>query len=49
MERLCKEGMERELDPGCAEVFQKSLHHSYEIMKLSMTEMQAHIGRGMWG
>jgi rubredoxin len=49
MERLCKEGIERELDPGCTEVFKKTLQHSYEIMKLSMAEMQAHIGRGMWG
>jgi rubredoxin len=49
MERVCKEGIEDSLDPGCVDVFQKSLERSYEIMKLAMTEMQAHIAKGKWG
>jgi hypothetical protein len=49
VERACKEGIEDELDPGCVDVFQKSLAHSYEMMKLSMTEMQGHMGKGKWG
>jgi hypothetical protein len=27
----------------------KSLAHAYEIMKLSMTEIQGHMGKGKWG
>lgn len=48
-ERACKEGIEDNLDPGCVDVFQKSLARSYEIMKLAMTEMQGHIAKGKWG
>ena len=49
IERVCKDGIEDKLDPGCVDVFQKSLAHSYEIMKLAMTEMQIHIAKGKWG
>ena len=49
MERLCKDGIADNLDPGCVGVFNKTLAHSYEIMKLSMTEMQSHIAKGKWG
>ena len=49
IERVCKDGIEDNLDPGCVDVFQKSLARSYEMMKLSMTEMQAHIAKGKWG
>jgi hypothetical protein len=49
IERLCKDGIEDDLDPGCVDVFQKSLAHSYEMMKLAMTEMQSHISKGKWG
>ncbi|UCE61765.1 MAG: hypothetical protein JSU63_08445 [Phycisphaerales bacterium] len=49
MERVCKDGIEDNLDPGCVDVFQKSLAHSYEMMKLSMTEIQGHIAKGKWG
>jgi hypothetical protein len=31
------------------EVFEITLAHSYEIMKLSMTEMQAHAAKNKWG
>ena len=49
MENVCKDGIEDNLDPGCVDVFQKSLAHSYEMMKLSMTEIQGHIAKGKWG
>ena len=49
MEQVCKDGIEDNLDPDCVDVFQKALAHSYEIMKLAMTEMQIHIAKGKWG
>ena len=49
IEQVCKDGIEDNLDPGCVDVFQKSLAHAYEMMKLSMTEMQVHIAKGKWG
>ena len=49
IEGVCKAGIEDNLDPGCVDVFQKALAHSYEIMKLSMTEVQGHMGKGKWG
>jgi rubredoxin len=49
IEAACKDGIEDALDPGCVAVFQRSLAQSYEIMKLSMTEMQGHIAKGKWG
>ena len=49
MEALCKEGIEDNLDPGCVDVFQKSLAHSYQIMKMSMAEIQGHMNKGKWG
>ncbi|MCP4591738.1 MAG: rubredoxin [bacterium] len=49
MEQVCKDGIEDNLDPGCVKVFERSLAHSYEIMKLAMTEMQGHIAKGKWG
>ncbi len=49
IEQVCKDGIEDNLDPGCVDVFQKSLAHSYEMMKLAMTEMQIHVAKGKWG
>jgi rubredoxin len=49
IEKVCKDGIEDNLDPGCVDVFQKSLAHSYEMMKLSMTEVQIHMNKGKWG
>jgi hypothetical protein len=49
VEKVCRNGIEDKLDPGCVDVFQKALAHSYEIMKLSMTEIQSHIAKGKWG
>ena len=49
VEAACKAGIEDNLDPNCVAVFQKSLAHSYEIMKMAMTEMQGHMNKGKWG
>jgi len=49
IERTCKEGIEDGLDPGCSKVFQRTLDASYEMMKLSLTEMQGHAAKGKWG
>jgi len=49
MESVCKDGIVDKLDPGCVDVFEKSLAHSYEIMKLAMTEMQIHVAKNKWG
>jgi len=49
IESVCKDGIEDNLDPGCVDVFRKSAAHSYEIMKLAMTEMQVHMAKGNWG
>jgi LacI family transcriptional regulator len=49
LEHVCKDGVKDNLDAGCVDVFKKSLAHAYEIMKLSMTEMQGHMGKGKWG
>ena len=49
IEGICKAGIEDNLDPACVDVFKKSLTHAYEMMKLSMTELQGHMGKGKWG
>ena len=49
MEAVCNSGIEDNLDPGCVDVFEKTRNHIYEIMKLSMTEMQGHMNKGKWG
>lgn len=43
------DGIEDKLDPNCVKVLQRSRDHAYEIMKLSMTEMQGHMAKGKWG
>lgn len=49
VENLCNDGIKDNLDPGCVDVFTKSRAMSWDIMKLSMTEMQGHMGKGKWG
>lgn len=48
IEHACNEGIKENLDPGCVDVFKKSLESSYVIMKLAMIEMQNHIAKGKW-
>ena len=49
LELACKDAIRDNLDSGCVDVFTKSLAHAYEIMKLSMTELQGHMSKGKWG
>ena len=49
VEGVCKQGIEDNLDPGCVNVFNKTLLASYEMMKLSMTELAGHMNKGKWG
>ena len=49
IEKICKDGIQDNLDPACVKVFERSLAHSYEIMKMAMTEMQGHMNKGKWG
>lgn len=49
IEAICKAGIEDNLDPACVDVFKKSLASAYEMMKLSMTEVQGHMNKGKWG
>ncbi len=49
IEGACKEGIEDALDSGCVDVFNKTLFASYEMMKLSMTELGGHMNKGKWG
>lgn len=49
IERVCQEGIADNLDPGCVNVFQQAMTHSWEMMKLSMTEIQGHVSKGKWG
>ena len=48
IEAICKDGIDDNLDPGCVKVFEQSLEMSYEMMKLSMTEMAGHMAKGKW-
>lgn len=49
LEEVCEEGIDDALDPGCVDVFTKSRAMAWQIMKLSMTEQQGHMGKGKWG
>ena len=49
LEAVCKDGIEDNLDPACVKVFEGCLTRAYEMMKMSMTEMQGHIAKGKWG
>jgi len=48
IERICESGIEDALDPGCVDVFKKSLEASYVMMKLSSAELQGHVNKGKW-
>lgn len=49
VEAACNAGIQDELDPGCVEVFTKSRAMAWQMMKLSMTEIQGHMKKGKWG
>lgn len=49
IEAVCKDGIEDALDPGCVDVFRKSLDNCYVMMKISMTEQAIHVKKEKWG
>ena len=49
LEAACNAGINDALDPGCVDVFTKSRAMAWQVMKLSMTEQQGHMGKGKWG
>lgn len=49
IEKACREGIEDNLDGGCVDVFKKTQAASYDMMKLSMTELAGHMAKGKWG
>ncbi len=49
IEKVCNDGIDDALDPGCVDVFQKVRQMAWTAMKLSMTEQQIHMGKGKWG
>lgn len=49
IEKACREGIEDNLDAGCVDVFRKTQAASYDMMKLSMTELAGHMAKGKWG
>ncbi|NOU35804.1 MAG: rubredoxin [Kiritimatiellaceae bacterium] len=49
LEAACNAGIKDELDPGCVDVFTKSRAMAWQMMKLSLTEMQGHMKKGKWG
>jgi len=49
IEAVSKDGVADSLDPACVDVFEKCMARAYEMMKLSLTEMAGHMGKGKWG
>lgn len=49
VELVCWDGIKDNLDPNCVDVFEKSKVRAYEMMKMSMTEIQGHMNKGKWG
>lgn len=49
IELAAYEGISDDLDPGCKDVFNKAAAASYDLMKLSMVELQSHMKKGKWG
>lgn len=49
VEAACNAGIKDDLDPGCVEVFTGCRAMAWQMMKLSMTEIQGHMKKGKWG
>lgn len=49
IELLCEDGIRDGLDPGCKDVFLKSMQASSVMMKLSKGEICRHMDKGKWG
>lgn len=48
MIKLCNEGIEINLDPGCLDTFQKARDGLWVIKQRSKAETQTHMNKGKW-
>ena len=46
--KLCKEGIEINLDPGCVSVFEKARDEAWIIKQRAKAEIETHIKKGKW-
>jgi predicted nucleic acid-binding Zn-ribbon protein len=48
IELLAKEGIEINLDPPCAALFEKAKQEAWMIKQRSKAEIAGHVGKGKW-
>ncbi len=48
MIELAEVGIEIDLDPGCVDVFKKTVARAWEIKALAKAELQGHMKKGKW-
>ncbi|NLK72334.1 MAG: rubredoxin [Clostridiales bacterium] len=46
--RLCKEGIDLDLDPPCVALFNNAKDEIYTIKQRSKAEIAGHVGKGKW-
>lgn len=46
MDKIAREGIEDNLDPGCVHVFETAKAHAWEIKQMAKAELAGHIGKG---
>lgn len=48
MIELSERGIEIDLDPGCVDVFEKTIKAAWTIKGLAKAELQGHMNKGKW-
>ncbi len=48
MIELAERGIEIDLDPGCVDVFEKTILKAWDIKSLAKAELQGHMKKGKW-
>lgn len=48
IDRLCKEGIELNLDPGCVSAFEKAKNELWVIKQRAKAELAVHMSKGKW-
>lgn len=46
---VAEDGLDEELDPGCARVFGEAALAAERLQPMIKAEIQAHVGQGRWG
>lgn len=46
--KLCKEGIDLNLDPGCVSTFEKAIDEAWVIKQRSKAELETHMKKGKW-